>query len=322
MTWAPGLPMVIEAKVIDAGDWIPQPGCAVFNLYRPPTLEHGDPDKAGPWLAHVQRVYTDDYGHLIEWLAHRVQSPGEKINHAIVLGGKHGIGKDSLLEPVKQAVGAWNCHEVNPVAMLGRFNRFVKFVILRVSEARDLGDMDRFKFYDHTKAIIASPPDVIPVDEKNVRVYPVPKVCGVVITTNHNSDGLYLPADDRRHYVAWSDLDRDSFEPDYWNRLWGWYYSGGFGHVAAYLSGLDLSGFDPKAPPAKTEAFWHTVNAARAPEESELADILEAMGWPPGRNPGRHREPGPQHELSRLCGMAHRTTQPPNDSAPAGVGWI
>jgi hypothetical protein len=185
-----------------------------------------------------------------------------------------------LQEPVKHAVGPWNCHEVNPAAMLGRFNGFVKSVILRVSEARDLGDVDRFAFYDHTKSLIAAPPDVIRVDEKNIREYAVPNVCGVIITTNHKSDGLYLPADDRRHYVAWSELDKDDFEPGYWNKLWQWYGSGGFGHVAAYLAQRDISDFDAKAPPPKTEAFWHIVNAARPPEESELADIIDDLKQP------------------------------------------
>jgi hypothetical protein len=280
MTWAPGLPMTIENKLIDTGGWIDHYGCTCFNLYRPPTLLHGDADKAEPWLAHVEMVYPDDAEHIIRWLAHRVQRAEEKLNHALVLGGKHGIGKDTILEPVKYAVGPWNCHEVSPGAMLGRFNGFVKSVILRVSEARDLGDIDRFAFYDHTKSLIAAPPDVIRVDEKNIREYPVPNVCGVIITTNHKSDGLYLPADDRRHYVAWSDLDRDQFPADYWNRLWQWYSNGGIGHVAAYLARLDLDGFNPKAPPPKTEAFWHIVNAARAPEESELADIFDDLDWP------------------------------------------
>ena len=89
----------------------------------------------------------------MRWLAHRVQRPAEKINHALVLGGAQGIGKDTLLEPVKHAVGPWNFQEVSPTHLLGRFNGFVKSVILRVSEARDLGEIDRFSFYDHTKSL-------------------------------------------------------------------------------------------------------------------------------------------------------------------------
>ena len=50
--------------------------------------------------------------------------------------------------------------------MMGRFNGFLKSVILRVSEARDLGDVNRFTFYDHMKAYMATPPDVLRCDEK------------------------------------------------------------------------------------------------------------------------------------------------------------
>jgi hypothetical protein len=280
MTWAPGEPMLIEHRLIDGGGWIKRSGCTVFNLYRPPTTERGDPDGAEKWLDHVRCLYPTDAEHIVRWLAQRVQAPGVKINHALVLGGRQGIGKDTILEPVKQAVGPWNFHEVSPAALLGRFNGFVKSVILRISEARDLGDIDRFTFYDHTKVYTAAPPDVIRCDEKNLREHSVPNVCGTVITTNHKSDGIYLPADDRRHYVAWSDLDRSDFTEDYWRALWSWYANGGIANVAAYLAALDLDDFNPKAPPLKTAAFWHIVNAARSPEESELADVLDGLGNP------------------------------------------
>jgi hypothetical protein len=223
---------------------------------------------------------TYDADHIVRWLAHRIQRPNEKINHALVLGGAQGIGKDTLLEPVKHAVGPWNFFEVSPQQMLGRFNGFLKSVILRVSEARDLGEVDRFAFYDQMKAYMAAPPDVLRVDEKNLREHSVPNVTGVIITTNHKTDGIFLPADDRRHFVAWSDLTKDDFTPAYWNNFWNWYYSGGIGHVAAYLAYLDLSAFDPKAPPPKTAAFWDVVNSNRAPEDAELADALDAMGNP------------------------------------------
>ena len=151
---------------------------------------------------------------------------------------------------------------------------------MRVSEARDLGEIDRFTFYDHTKVYTAAPPDVLRVDEKHLREHYVFNVLGFIITTNHKTDGIYLPADDRRHFVAWSNRTKEDFAPDYWNELWGWYETGGFGHVAAYLGELDLSGFDPKAPPPKTPAFWDIVNASRAPEDAELADVLDALGNP------------------------------------------
>ena len=151
------------------------------------------------------------------------------------MGGGQGIGKDTILEPVKRAIGAWNFEEVSPQQLLGRFNGFLKSVILRVSEARDLGNVDRFQFYDHMKTYIASPPDVLRIDEKHLPEYYALNCCGVVITINHKTDGIYLPPDDRRHYVAWSESAKDEFDSKYWTDLWTWYEAEGFAHVAAYL---------------------------------------------------------------------------------------
>jgi Family of unknown function (DUF5906) len=281
MTWAPGQTTpLIKDRMIAGGGWIEREGCASFNIYSPPRIARGDPSKAEPWTDHVRSVFGDAAGHIIRWLAHRAQRPGEKINHALVLGGKQGTGKDTLLEPVKFAVGPWNFAETTPVQMLGRFNGFVKSVILRVNEARDLGDVDRFAFYDHMKVYTAAPPDVIRCDEKNIREHAVLNVCGVIMTSNNKGDGFYLPADDRRHFVAWSDLDSRDFTETYWREMYGWLSNGGTGHVAAFLQDFDLSDFNPKAPPPKTEAFWEIVNANRAPEDAELADVLDAIGRP------------------------------------------
>jgi hypothetical protein len=278
MTWAPGMPELIRGRLIWDGGWIEHGGVTTLNLYRPPRCKGGDPNAAGMWIDHIRRVFGDDATHIIYWLAHRVQRPQEKINHALVLGGNQGIGKDTLLEPVKHAIGPWNLCEVSPQNLLGNFNGFLKSVILRVSEARDLGDVDRFKFYDHSKTLTAAPPDVLRVNEKNLREHYVPNITGVIITTNHKTDGIFLPADDRRHFVAWSDLTRDDFDPGYWNTLWRWYMAGGISHVAAYLAGIDLTGFDAKAPPPKTPAFWAIVDAHRALEDAELADVLDSIG--------------------------------------------
>ncbi|MGE3771481.1 MAG: primase-helicase family protein [Gammaproteobacteria bacterium] len=280
ITWHPGRPQVQSGVSVRDGGYVVDDKTRVFNLYRPPLPLIGDPAKAGPWIDHVNLIYPDTADHIIAWLAHRVQRPGEKINHALVLGGDQGIGKDTLLEPVKVAVGPWNWSEISPGQMLGRFNGWAKAVIVRVSEARDLGDTDRFAFYDHSKTYIAAPPDVLRVDEKNIREHAVFNVCGVIITTNHRTDGIYLPLDDRRHHVSWSDTKREQFSDAYWRDLWGWFERGGIGHVCAYLHSLDLSGFNPKAPPFKTRAFMAIVQANQAPEDAELADLLDAIDNP------------------------------------------
>jgi len=61
---------------------------------------------------------------------------------------------------------------------------------------------------------------VLRVTEKHLRDTYVMNCCGVIVTTNHKADGIYLPVDDRRHFVAWSSLSKEDFTDAYWNELW------------------------------------------------------------------------------------------------------
>jgi hypothetical protein len=281
MTWAPGLPELITNRLIADGGWIHRSNVTCLNLYRPPTIISGDAAAAKPWVDHLHRIYPNDAEHIQCWLAQRVQYPEVKINHILVLGGDPGIGKDTLLGPVRQAVGEWNFGEISPKEVMGDFNPFLRKVILRISEARDLGEINRYQFYEHTKTYAAAPPEMLQINEKYLHQYYIFNVVGVVITTNYKTDGIYLPHDDRRHYVAWSEAQREEFGPDYFDKLWSWYYKeDGNKHVAAYLRELDISLFNPKASPLKTAAFWDIVDANRAPEEGELADVLDHLGNP------------------------------------------
>ena len=219
-TWVPGLPMIIEDRIVADGGWIDRPHAKIMNLYRPPRLVLGDASKAGRWADHFRLIYPDTAEEMMDYFAHTVQKPQEKINYGVVLGGEPGIGKDTLLEPVKQAVGPWNFAEVSPAACFSDFNPFTKSVVLRVSEARDLGDHDRYGFYDHMKVYEAAPPDVLRVNEKHMREYYAFNVCRVVYTTNNKTTGLYLPAEDRRHLVDWSEKIKDEFDEAYWDNFW------------------------------------------------------------------------------------------------------
>jgi hypothetical protein len=51
---------------------------------------------------------------------------------------------------------------------------------------------------------MVSPPNVLSVADKNIKLHPVVNVTGIVISSN-DKGGLYLPPDDRRHFVAWSE---------------------------------------------------------------------------------------------------------------------
>jgi hypothetical protein len=68
MTWVPGLPMIIENRLLSEGGLIEREEVRCFNLYRAPNITPGDANLAGRWVDHVNRVFPDDAQHIIKWL--------------------------------------------------------------------------------------------------------------------------------------------------------------------------------------------------------------------------------------------------------------
>ena len=283
LTWDPGKPEFIHDSVVLDGGYIPKAGATTLNFYRPPPkLVLGNPAQATRWIEHWRAIYPGGVDHIIAWLAFRVQHPGIKINHALVLGGYPKIGKDTLLEAAVQILGEWNFQNIMLSHLIGRNNNFLKSLIVRLNEVRDANDhstVNRYQLNDHMKNMLAAPPNTLRINEKYINEYYILNRTGMIITTNYR-DALILPPDDRRHYVEFSERRGEEFPKEYWRAFWAWYEAGGFAHVAALLFQYDLSDFDPKADPPKTDAFWHMVTANRGNAYEELADAIEALGNP------------------------------------------
>jgi hypothetical protein len=163
---------------------------------------------------------------------------------------------------------------------MSSFNTHVRSVICQVDEARDLGDTRHYDFYEHLKTLTTAPPDILQCNEKHVSPYGVMNCTGVIITTNHRTGGVYLPPGDRRFYVAWSARTKEEFTASYFSDLEAFYNGGGYGHIAAYLRGLDISTFNPKAPPPQTEAWRDIVESNLPVEDAEFAEALSMLGNP------------------------------------------
>jgi hypothetical protein len=280
--WAPGEPEVIIDKLaIDTG-WIEQPGARSYNLYLPPNVIPGDPAQATRWIKHWYTLYPSEAEHIIAWLAHRRQYPGIKPNHCIVLVGDPDIGKDTLLYPMRHAVGPWNFHDITLNHLVSTHNDFLCAVIIRINEARDIGDtnrgrIDRYALHDHMKALMTSPPETHRINRKYIPQYIGLSVMGFIVTSNH-ADALFLPADDRRHLIAASESKRADFSQDFFKEFYHWYDNeGGIGHVIAYLQQYNLSKFDPKLAPLKTAGFWDMVHVDLGPDHSELIEAIDAL---------------------------------------------
>lgn len=285
-TWLPGYDTIVEDILATKDGFFPMRGVRAFNTYRqPPTPDLSLADKAGPWVEHVKKIYPEPIEHeyFFDYCAHMIQRPEEKCNAAIVVSGKQGIGKDFMLAPLRYAVGQWNCANISPDALLKDYNPWVESVMLTVDEVRPQQDDHRATaMYDSMKTLIASPPDVLPMNNKHEKVRYVANVLRLFLTTNDRM-ALYLPPDDRRVMVMHSPFPTMWYmdvDPDYFKRLFHWMsFQGGAAAIAGWLATRDLSNFDAHGLVPKTGA-WREVQQSWEAADDEVTVALEVLGHP------------------------------------------
>jgi hypothetical protein len=270
------------------GTLVESVGAAVFNAYRPPTIEAGDNRLAGPFLDHVRKIFQHkgDADQFLDYMAHRVQKPWEKPRFALLIAGDQGVGKDTAVEFCCPALGAWNVSNVEPSAIDSGFNEYASYVLVRISEAANLHDMSRWAFNESMKVLIAGQPDYVMINPKYGQKYSVRMHCGVIITTNHMLSGIYIPQDDRRYDVIESankwemGLEDDDVRREYFSELWQWFLEGGGDrHVAAYLRSRDISQFSAANSQRKTDAHKAVVVSGLTTDHW-CADALLEIGDP------------------------------------------
>lgn len=271
------------------GEAVEVPGAAMFNTYRKPTIESGDARLATPFLQHVHKIFNkdDDAEQFLRYMSHRVQKPWEKPRFALLLAGGQGVGKDTAVEFCCPAIGAWNVANIDPSALEGNFNEFAASTLVRISEAANLHEMTKWAFNERTKVLIAGSPDVCSINPKYGQKFSVKMYCGVIVTTNHLANGIYIPPDDRRYDVIESatldemGLRDDNIRREYFSELWEWFLNGGSTHVVAYLQEKDIRGFSAANGQRKTEAH-KTVIAGGMSGDHWLEDIIDELGSPQG----------------------------------------
>ena len=269
---------------------------AVYNTYvHPPEFEGGDPAQAGPFLEHVQRIFPGpapaegdltDAEQFLAYMAHRVQRPWEKSRYALLIAGEQGTGKDTCIEFCIPAIGRSNVADIAPSALESGFNEYVAKSLVRVNEAANLQDTNKWAFNERMKTLIAGNPEQETINPKYGKKYVVRVYCGVVLTTNHLATGIYIPPGDRRYDVLQSATKEEMGIADkfsqvkYFDELYKWFNSGGKAHVAAYLRSLDLSRFSPNTGgQRKSEAYLKTVSHGME-SDAWLTDAMEEIGNP------------------------------------------
>lgn len=249
-----------------------------LNIWREPARKRAIPDRVDeqdvqPWLdlAAFVAPIAAEREHMFDWMACTVQRQNTKLNQALVLGSRNeGIGKDSLLEPLRAMIGRQYVKEIGPHHLTGAFNPWAvgaKLVIVQ-----EMHNFERRETMNRLKPYVAAPPEALPVNLKNRQEFYVPNLMSMVFFTNED-DALALSKGDRRYFVIWNDCEPR--EAAYYEQLWAWLNAGGSEKVMRWLLQRDIARFDPKARAPMTEAKANMRKMARPALQEFIEDSIE-----------------------------------------------
>ena len=228
------------------------------------------------WLDHCRVLVPNDaeLQHCLDAMAHKVQHPNIKINHAILHGGDDGCGKDTMWAPFIWAVAGphhKNRTVVDNDGLASQWGYDLEAEIMILNELKEPEAKERRALANKLKPIIAAPPETLTVNRKGLHPYEMVNRVFVLAFTNDQVP-ITLPTQDRRWLALWSHAPRmaEGAGPAMWN----WFKAGGYVKIAAWLHQRDVSRFDPSAPPMTTDYKLNLVEHSMSSAESYLVELM------------------------------------------------
>jgi hypothetical protein len=257
------------------GRFVTEDGQDALNLYRPSLLvpEEGD---VTPFVEHARYLIPDKKarGVVLDWMAYLVQHPDRKQNWALFIGGAQGIGKDTLFEPLRYALGDHNVGVIGPDSLDDGWTDWLKDTKLLLVE--EFAVFEKKPLMNRLKALVTSPPTKLRINGKFVPQYYIPNLASFVFFSNYH-DALKLDADDRRFFVYWSPVEKR--EPRYYQDLYAWLRAHS-GRVFHYLLHRDVSAFDAVGHAPMTASKREVIKESQSPLEQFLRHTAESNERP------------------------------------------
>jgi hypothetical protein len=247
----------------------------VLNLWRAPEWKL-DPASPEPtiFLDHVRYLLDGDRGaidHVLDFIAHLVQRPEQRINHALLLTSEaKGIGKSTLGLIIRRLVDEKNSGVAQSKDLKSQFDGWLMGkVAIQVDEVYEYGNWD---LANKLKPLITEPTVSV-----NMKYGPqmIVRNCARFIMFSNHAAPVDLEDGDRRYFVF--DSKAQPRDAGYYEALNAYLDShAGMNEIFSWLMRRDLTAFKPFAPPPMTEAKRKIIEASGNPLRRYVRDAVES----------------------------------------------
>jgi len=185
-------------------------GLKVLNLYRPPpgaNLPEADVPEgsADQLLEHIHWIVNGDEGsfrHLMNWIAHLVFRPEQRIHHGVVISGKQGTGKSTIGDIISALLGS-SSRKIHPRYLKADFQDWMldtRFVV--VEELKEMGNET---LYNSIKPLFTD--DQLHINPKGLPSFDITNHLHFLMFSNHPYP-MALEEGDRRLFYVHSEVDK------------------------------------------------------------------------------------------------------------------
>jgi len=265
-------------KVIEGLDFVPggeeitqdDDGYIVLNLWQPPPWQlQSVAEKPRLFLEHLSYLFDGDQAaleHVLNWIAHLVQRPAERIDHALLITSEaKGIGKSTFGNIVRRLVGEKNARIAHSKDLKSQFDGWLAGTLyVQVDEVYESGN---WELANKLKSLITEP--VVSVNLKYGPQMEIKNYARLIMFSNHTAP-LNLEDGDRRYFVFNSQAQPRS--DDYYDQLHREIMTTrGMNAIYSYLMCRDLTQFNPHRRPPMTKAKQEIVEVSGNPLSEYIA---------------------------------------------------
>lgn len=248
-------------------------GADVINSYRGP--DHtvtSDPVDIDPFVEFMTYLLEEDMSIMMDWVAHLVQKPHDKMTWAPVIVSTHeGLGKNFLFNIVSHLIGHWNTRNVSAGVFNKTFNTFLSSsVLILINELEEIDARKRYEIVSKLKSYITESTQTI--EPKGVDPYSAEIFANFILFSNRE-DALHIKDDSRRFFVHIN--HQDPRPQAYYSKLFKWLNNGGYESIYKFMVERDISEFPAKARAPHTESMDVMVEAGRSNEEGSIMEAVE-----------------------------------------------
>jgi hypothetical protein len=248
-------------------------GSFVLNLWQPPPWEVlADAEKPNLFLDHLAYLFEDDElasNHTLDWIAHLVQHPASRVDHALLITSEaKGIGKSTLGHIVRRLVGDRNARVAQTKDLKSQFDGWLAGrLLVQVDEVYESGN---WELANKLKSLITEP--VVSVNLKYGPQMEINNYARLIMFSNHTAP-VTLEEGDRRYFVFNSAAQPRS--DDYYDQLHRYIESAvGMNAIYSFLMNRDLSSFNPHRRPPMTQAKAEIVEVSGNPLAKYIEEAL------------------------------------------------